>query len=94
MQNTLKRRIFCSTISQKLPEICEIPIEGNLYELLCPYFGLSAAPKIFTKLIKIPISLLRRLSIFRILIYLDDMLLMGATLYKFLMPLGVNVIIL
>lgn len=51
--------------------------KGSLYKFLCLRFGLSSAPRVFTKLIKVPISLLR-LPFIRILIYLDDMLLMGA----------------
>ena len=34
--------------------------EGNLYEFLCLCFGLGPAPRIFTKLLKVPISVLRR----------------------------------
>ena len=44
------------------------------YTNLC--FGLGPAPRIFTKLLKIPIAILRRINI-RMIIYLDDMLLMG-----------------
>ena len=42
-------------------------------------FGLGPAPKIFTKLLKVPVSLLRRLKI-RIVIYIDDMLVMATSL--------------
>ena len=41
----------------------------------CLYFGLSPAPLIFTKILKVPISLLRGLQI-RVMIYLNDMLIM------------------
>ena len=53
--------------------------EGNLYEFLCLCFGLGSAPLIFTKLLKIPIALLRRINV-RIIIFLDDMLVMAQTL--------------
>ena len=49
------------------------------YEFICLCFGLGPAPRIFTKLMKIPISILRRINI-SVLIYLDDMLIMGQTL--------------
>ena len=52
---------------------------GNLYEFLCLCFGLGLAPRIFSKLLKVPIALLRWLNI-RLVIYLDDILLMGQTL--------------
>ena len=48
----------------------------NLYEFLCLCFGLGPAPRIFTKLLKIRISVLRRLMI-SIIIYLDDLLVSG-----------------
>ena len=49
---------------------------GKLYEFLCLCFVLGPAPRIFTKILEVPISLIRRLNI-RINIYLDDMLLLG-----------------
>ena len=52
---------------------------GNLYEFLCLCFGLGPAPRIFSKLLKRPMSVLRRINI-RTVIYLDDMLIMGQTL--------------
>jgi len=49
---------------------------GNLYKFQCLCFSLGPAPKIFTNLLKIPIAILRRLNV-RIVIYLDDMLILG-----------------
>ena len=63
------RRIFCTTIIEKLSEICEIPA----------YFGLPSAPRIFTKLMKILISLVTKLCS-KIIIYVVNILLMGVTL--------------
>ena len=57
--------------------------EGNLFEFLCLCFGLGPAPRIFTKLLKIPIALMRRINI-RIIIFLDDMLLMSQKLSELL----------
>ena len=48
---------------------------GKFDEFLCLCFCLGLAPRIFAKILKVPISLLRRLNI-RIAIYLDDMLLL------------------
>ena len=53
--------------------------DRNLYESLCLCFGLGPARLIFTKLLKIPIALLRKISVRRI-IFLDDMLVMAQTL--------------
>ena len=52
-------------------------------EFLCLCFGWESAPRIFTKLLKIPISVLRRICI-RIVIYLDDMLIMGQMMEEIL----------
>ena len=41
-------------------------------------FGMAPAPRLFTKLLKVPISVLRRLLI-RLVIYIDDLLLMAQT---------------
>ena len=53
----------------------------KLYEFLCVCFGLGPAPTISTK---IPVSVLLRLDIL-IIIYLDDMLLIGHTIEETLM---------
>ena len=37
---------------------------GKFYEFLCLCFGLGPAPRVFTKLLKIPVSVLRRLNIY------------------------------
>ena len=58
--------------------------KGNLYEFLCLCFGLGPAPRIFTKLLKIPTSLLRRKNI-RLIIYLDDILIMVRSLEEIIM---------
>ena len=64
--------------------------KGNLYQFLCLYFGLGPAPRIFTKLLKIPISILRRINI-RLIIYLDDILIMGRSLEEILMSRDSNI---
>ena len=53
----------------------------------CLYFGLSRAPLVFPKIIKVPISLLRKLNV-RIIIYLDGVLLMVSSLEDLLIARG------
>ena len=48
------------------------------------FWSLFIGPRIFSKLLKVPIALYRRLKI-RLLMYLDDVLLMGETLEKHFM---------
>jgi hypothetical protein len=52
--------------------------DGVVYEYVCLPFGLSSAPRIFTKLMKPIIAHLRKLG-FRLLIYLDDLLILGSS---------------
>ena len=54
---------------------------GNLYEFLHLCFGLGPASRIFTKLPKFLISVLRRLMI-KVIIYLDDLLILGNSIIK------------
>ena len=53
----------------------------TLYEFMCPCFGLDPAPRVFSKLLKIPVCLLRKINI-RVIIYLDDMLILSYTQYE------------
>ena len=48
----------------------------TMYEFVCLPFGLASAPRVFTKLMKPVVALLRQLGI-RLIIYLDDMLIMA-----------------
>ena len=57
---------------------------GNLYEFLCLCFDLGPAPRIFTKLLKVPISVLRHLMR-RLITYLDDLLILGNSMSEIFM---------
>ena len=67
--------------SRKLPRFLWA---ANLYEFLCLCFGFGPAPRIFTTLLKCPISVLRRLMI-RAINYLDDLLISGNSINKIFM---------
>ena len=75
----LKDAYFCVPLHQKHRKYIRFCWEGQLYEFLCLCFSLGPAPRIFTKLLKIPIAILRRIKI-RVIVYLDDMLLMSQTI--------------
>ena len=80
----LKDAYFAILLSVKSRKYVRFQWKGLLYEFCCLCFGLSPAPLVFTKLLKVPISLLRKLNV-RIIIYLDDMLLMASSLEDLLM---------
>ena len=75
----LKDAYFSLPINRNYRKYTRFRWEGTLYEFLCLTFGIGPAPRIFTKVLKVPISLLRKLNI-RIVIYIDDLLVFGATL--------------
>ena len=52
--------------------------KGNLYQFLCFCFGLSSAPRVFTKLKKIPIRIMQKLNV-RLITFLEDILIIAST---------------
>ena len=79
----LKEAYFSVPLNKNSQKFVWFQWSCNLDEFLCLCFGLGPAPRIFTKSIKVPIAFLRRVNI-RIIIYLDDMLLLGRTLPEIL----------
>ena len=75
----LKDAYFCLPLHRKHQKFIRFQWKGNIYEFFCLFFGPGPAPQTFTKLSKIPIAILRWIQI-RIIIYLDDMLLMSHTI--------------
>ena len=55
---------------------------GSLYQYLCLCFRLGPATRIITKLIKIPVSLLRKLNL-RLIMFLDNILIMASSMDEF-----------
>ena len=69
----LKSAYLCVPLHKESRKYIRFEWESNLYEFLCLSFRLGPAPRIFTKLLKTAIP--HRLK-FRIIVYLEDMLLM------------------
>ena len=88
-QNNLMVRIFLKdayfsiSLHQKLKYV-RFQWKGNLFQFSWLCFSLGLAPWIFTKLLKIPILMLLRINI-ELIIYLDDILIMGRSLEEILM---------
>ena len=74
----LKDAYFCVPLHRKYRKYIGFCWEGQLHQFLCLCFDPGPAPRIFTKLLKTPIVILQTINI-RIIIYLDDMLLIGQT---------------
>ena len=67
----LKETYFSVPLNKNSQKFVIFQWSGNLYLYICRCFGLGPAPRIFTKLLKVPIALMRRVNI-RIIIYVDD----------------------
>lgn len=80
----LKDAYFSLPLSPKSGKYVRFLWEGIIYQFLCLCFGLGPAPRLFTKLMKIPISILRRINI-RLVIFLDDLLIFGSSMEEILM---------
>ena len=67
----LKDAYFTVPLDQDSRKFVRFQWKENPYEFMCLYFGLGPAPSVFTKLLKIPISLLRKINIRVIIRYVD-----------------------
>ena len=66
------------TVAQEDRRFLRFRWKRTLYEFQCLPFGLSSAPRVFTKLLKPVMALLRKRGI-RCIIFLDDLLVMQQT---------------
>ena len=72
----LKDAYFTIPVAKVHRKYLRFEWKGNLYEFTCLCFGLSSAPRIFTKLMKPVVVCLRRQG-YTLVIYLDDMLIIA-----------------
>ena len=68
----------------EIQKVCQIPVERPSIRVLLPLLRAFSSSSGFTMLLKVPISLLKKLHV-RIIIYLNDMLLMASSLEDLLM---------
>ena len=79
----MKNAYFSVPLRRNCRDKVRFQWSGTLYEFLCLCFGLGPAPRIFTKILKVPVSLIRRWNIV-IAIYLDGILLLGRSIKEVL----------
>ena len=72
----LKDAYLSVPISPQHRKFLRFPWKDSLFEFQCLPFGLTSAPRVFTKLLKPVMALLRQKGI-RCIIFLDDMLVMA-----------------
>ena len=73
-----ERRVLLDSHSGKSPQISQIYLEEPEVPVSLPPFGLTSAPRVFTKVLKPVVANLRRQGI-RIVIYLDDILIIASS---------------
>ena len=73
VQDQFERYLFQCDTKQGFSEINQIPMQKRLL-CVCLCFGLGPAPEVSSKLLKVPMSVLRRLMIWVLIIILDDLL--------------------
>ena len=83
----LKDAYFTVPLEKPCRRLVRFLWERNLYKFLCLCFGLGPVHQIFVKLLKVSMSLLRRLN-FRLLIYMGDTLLMSQSIERRLVSRG------
>ena len=67
-----KYSYFSVRLNKDSKKMIRFRCSDNLYEFVYLCFGLGPPPRTFTKLLRVPISILRRLTV-RVVIYLDNM---------------------
>ena len=77
------KNIYSSVLHKDSPKWIRFQWKGYEYEFLSICFGVGPAPRLFTKSLKVPIPVLRRLMI-RVIMFMDDLLIFGNTLVKIL----------
>ena len=77
----LKNEYFNVPLNRNSRRFVRFQWNEILYEFICLCFRLDPAPRIFTKLLKIPISVLRQINI-RVIVLLDDMLILSHTIQE------------
>ena len=80
----LKNAYLAVPLSERHSKYVRFQWQGNLYQCLTLFFGMAQAPRCFTKLMKVPISILRRIKI-RLMIYIDDIIIMAQEMSHILM---------
>ena len=85
VQNRTQGCIFFSPTKPKIQTVCKFQMEGLILSIFCLCFGLGPAPRIFTRLMRILIYLLRVLYV-RLITFLDDILLMASSKEELTLP--------
>ena len=90
----LKDAYFSVPMSEDAYDFLGFMFEGIVYSYTCLCFGLSAAPRVFTKMLKAVLNFLRLRLLILISAYLDDMLLQASTAEEAFQHVQVTILVL
>ena len=79
-----KGHIFSNSIAQRLQESDIFSMHRQHMRIFLPVFWVRSCSKDFVKIAQVPLSIVRKLNI-KMIIYLDDILLLGQTFQEVLM---------
>ena len=89
----LKDAYLTINVAERFRKFLKFFWRNKIWEFTSLPFGIAIAPRVFTKIMKIPIAILRRLGI-RLVIYLDDILIMNQSLTDIISDLSTAVYLL
>ena len=72
----LKDAYYHIPVGKDLQKFLQFQWKGTVYRFRCMPFGITSAPRIFTKVMKLVLSKIRSMGI-RIVGYIDDLLMMA-----------------
>ena len=73
MKIDLKNAYYTVNLAKESRKLVRFQWDGNPYENMSLVFGLGPAPRIFTKILRVPVTILRKMKV-RLVIYIDGML--------------------
>lgn len=74
----LRDAYYCIKVQQDCRKFLKFMWNGQLYQFTCLGQGIASAPRIFTKIMKVPIAVLRESGVI-IIVYIDDILIIADT---------------
>ena len=74
----LKDAYFMIPLATSQKQLVQFQWHGETYQFNCLPFGLTSAPRVFTKILKVAMTILRSLGL-RMITYIDDILIMAKT---------------
>ena len=89
----LQDAYFSIPLAEAMRRFCRFKWRGRVYEYLCMMFGIGPSARVFTKIVKVVLAFLRRSFNTEIAGYIDDLLVMAATVLECLLQAQVVILV-